>query len=116
MWSILKINKIKLQLILALSFGILIQCTKDPLIFEMPPFKIVTLENGLKLYLFPDHKLPTLSMSFLFRAGAALDPHDKKGLAELTAALLTEGTKNKTSLELADEFEVLGAEFEASAS
>ena len=114
MWSILKINKLKL--ILVLSLAVFVQCTKDPLVFEMPPFTVTTLENGLKLYLFEDHKLPTISMNFLFRTGSSLDPVEKKGLAELTAALLAEGTKNKSTLQIADEFEVLGAEFSSNAS
>ena len=111
MWSTLRT-----KLFLVLFATLLLQCTQDPLVFEMPPFTVTTLKNGLKLYLFEDHKLPTISMSFLFKVGSASDPGDKKGLAGLTATLLEEGTKTKNALHIADELEILGAQFNAEAS
>ncbi len=51
----------------------------------------VVSPGGIEAWLIQDRMLPLVSLSFAFRGGAALDPVGKEGLAQLTAALLTEG-------------------------
>jgi zinc protease len=60
------------------------------------PADAVTVERvvspgGIEAWLVPDHTNPIISMRFAFRGGAALDPEDKGGLANMTSALLDEG-------------------------
>ncbi|MCE1189872.1 MAG: insulinase family protein [Ignavibacteria bacterium] len=53
--------------------------------------------------------LPLVQFAITFKGGMLLDPAGKKGLSNLTARLLTEGTKTKTSIELKEAIEDLGA-------
>ncbi|KAF0117096.1 MAG: peptidase M16 [Rhodospirillaceae bacterium] len=47
--------------------------------------------GGIEAWLIEDHATPILTMNFLFRGGAALDPAGRTGLATMVAALVTEG-------------------------
>ena len=47
--------------------------------------------DGIEAWLVEDHTIPVISLSLLFRSGAALDPAGKEGLASMMAGLLEEG-------------------------
>jgi len=79
------------------------------------PFE-TNLENGLKLIIFEEKRLPLVSYRLAFNSGDVSDPQDAIGLTSATASLLSEGTKNYTSRQLAEEIERLGANISASAS
>lgn len=51
----------------------------------------VVSRSGIEAWLVRDSRNPIISMRFAFRGGSALDPADKQGLANMTAALLDEG-------------------------
>lgn len=51
----------------------------------------VVSKGGIEAWFVRDTSVPLISVEFLFRGGAALDPKDKVGLANLTASLLDEG-------------------------
>ena len=52
----------------------------------------VVSPGGIEAWLVEDHNVPVLSVSLAFRdAGAAYDPADRLGLANMTSALLDEG-------------------------
>jgi len=51
----------------------------------------VVSAGGIEAWLVADPSLPVISLSLLFRGGAALDPAGKEGLAVMTAGLLDEG-------------------------
>lgn len=51
----------------------------------------VVSAGGIEAWLVADPSLPVISLSLLFRGGAALDPVGKEGLAVMTAGLLDEG-------------------------
>ena len=55
---------------------------------------------GVDVIELPSASSPLVNVSFLFRTGAAFDPPGKKGLASLTAAMLTEG--GSAALEISD--------------
>ncbi len=57
----------------------------------------ITSPGGIKAWLVRDDKLPLIAMHFSFRGGVEQDPTDKQGLAELTAALLTQGAGSYNS-------------------
>ena len=67
------------------------------------------LSNGMKAYGVLHNELPLVSYELIIRGGHLLDSIDKPGVANLTAQLMNEGTKNKTPEELEEEIEFLGA-------
>lgn len=79
------------------------------------PFETV-LPNGLKVIVFEDKRLPLVSYRLGFKTGNINDPKDSIGLTSTVTALLNEGTKTRTSLQLAEEIERLGASISASST
>jgi zinc protease len=82
----------------------------------LPKPQEATLANGLRVALLEDHKLPTFSLQLIVGGGGLADPADKRGLAMATASLLREGTKQRTSREIAEQLATLGASLGAGAS
>ena len=76
---------------------------------RFPPYHVQTLPNGLQVVAVLHHEQPIVSMRMLVRAGGALDPKDKFGLADLTAALLTQGTETQSATELNEAIDFMGA-------
>ncbi len=72
------------------------------------PFEI-TLNNGLGLMLIEDKRLPLISFRLAFRSGDANDPANLPGLSDMMSHLLTEGTESRTSRQIAEEIERVGA-------
>jgi len=79
------------------------------------PFE-TTLDNGLKLIIYEEKRLPLVSYRLAFNSGDISDPQDAIGLTSATASMLSEGTRNYTSRQFAEEIERLGASISASAS
>ncbi|MBI3803160.1 MAG: insulinase family protein [Nitrospirae bacterium] len=82
---------------------------------EIKPKRIVT-ENGITLLILERPSLPIVSVTALVRAGSLYDPNNKAGLANLTTSLLDEGTKKRTSTQIADAVDFIGADLSASAN
>ena len=74
----------------------------------LPPIVTRELPNGLKLMIVEHHELPIADFVLVVESGGTLDPSGKTGLANLTAAMLTEGTISRSSLEIADQVAFLG--------
>ena len=87
-----------------------------PLPFNIPQPYSTTLDNGLKVVVFVDHRLPLVSYRLGFRSGEASDPLDIVGATSAMASMLTEGTLNYSSRQLAEMIERIGASVGASAS
>lgn len=73
-----------------------------------------TLENGLKVVMVKDTRLPLVSYRLAFRTGDAFDPKGKTGSTSAMVSMLTEGSLNFSSHLLADRVERLGASLSAS--
>ncbi|MFN2393089.1 MAG: M16 family metallopeptidase [Pyrinomonadaceae bacterium] len=87
-----------------------------PIPFEIPqPFETV-LPNGLKVVMYEDKRLPLVSFRLAFRSGEVNDPKDSIGLTSAMTSMLSEGTKTRTSKQLAEEIERLGANVSASSN
>lgn len=69
-----------------------------------------TLSNGLEVILVEQHELPVVDLRLVLRAGAATDAPVEAGRSTLLADMLDEGTTTRTSLQIAEELEYLGAE------
>ena len=76
--------------------------------------KRVVLKNGITLLFVETHALPMVNISVAIKAGAIYDPPEKGGIASLTAALLDEGTKNRSSKQIAEEIDFIGGRLSAS--
>jgi zinc protease len=72
------------------------------------PFE-TTLPNGLQVVIVEDRRLPLVSFRLAFRSGDANDPAPLPGLSDMMSHLLTEGTETRTSRQLAEEVERIGA-------
>lgn len=82
---------------------------------QLPKPQETVLSNGMRVALLEDHKLPTFSMQLWFNGGGLADPPDKRGLATVTSSLLREGTKQRSSRDIAEQLATLGASLSASA-
>ncbi|HUR35693.1 MAG TPA: pitrilysin family protein [Vicinamibacterales bacterium] len=80
-----------------------------------PAYELRTLDNGLQVMAVLHHEQPVVSMRMIVRAGAALDPRDKLGLADLTASLLDQGTASRSARQVQDEIDFMGGAMGAGA-
>ena len=87
---------------LILSFGLASSLSAAPLGTR------TVLDNDATLLVAERPGLPMVVMSMVLKTGAAVDPQGKQGLANLTAALLTRGTKSYSAQALAEELDFLG--------
>ena len=78
----------------------------------MTPHRSV-LNNGMVLLTSEQRTLPMVSIEMLIHAGARYDPPKQDGLANLTAELITEGTKRRTALQISESLDFLGASLAA---
>jgi zinc protease len=74
-----------------------------------------TLKNGLRVVVIEDHDVPLVSAQLLVKNGGEIDPPQLSGLADMTAALLTKGTKARSAPEIAQQIEALGGTIESGA-
>lgn len=68
------------------------------------------LENGLKVFVVENHKLPKVNFSLQFDVDPLLEG-DKAGAAQMAGDLLSKGTTNRTKEELNFEVDFMGARF-----
>lgn len=82
---------------------------KDILKVQLPKAQEATLKNGLRVVLLESHKIPTFTMQMVVLSGGLSDPADFRGLASSTATLLREGTAKRSSKDIAEQTEAIGA-------
>jgi zinc protease len=87
----------------------------DPAVAAGPPAQRLTLPNGARLVVSEQHAIPMVVMQILLDAGARRDPQGREGLARLTADLLTEGTKARSSMQISEATDRIGASLGSSA-
>lgn len=87
-----------------------------PIPFNIPQPNKTTLENGLRVVIFEDRRLPLVSFRMAFLSGDIDDPEGSVGLTSAVAAMLTEGTQNYSSRDLAQKIERIGGSLSANAS
>ncbi|MFA7626944.1 MAG: pitrilysin family protein [Candidatus Kapaibacterium sp.] len=83
--------------------------------FNFPEYTVKTLSNGLKVYVIQDKEQPTVAFRLLVAGGTSMDG-TKSGLAEMTAAMMTKGTKNRTAQQIAAKADGLGIGLTSSAT
>jgi zinc protease len=77
---------------------------------ELPPIARAQLANGLEINTVHTEPLPLVYVRLVVRSGMASDPAALPGLASLVANMLKEGTRQRTSAQLAEAIEYLGAD------
>ena len=85
-------------------------------VITLPAVTRARLSNGLGVWLVERHQLPLVAFSLVMQAGAEHDPATMPGLATMTADVIDEGTATRSSLEIADALDVLGATLTSSAN
>lgn len=90
--------------------------SKDVLKVNLPRPVETVLPNGINLMILEDHRFPLITVQFdINGAGPMYEPAGQPGLAAATARLLSEGTKSRTSKQIAEQIDSLGASLSASA-
>jgi zinc protease len=82
----------------------------DPKPLSLPQVVERTLDNGLRILVVEHHELPIADMIMVVKSGNEEDPNRREGLASLTAAMLDEGVRGRTALQIADQVGFLGIE------
>ena len=84
--------------------------SKEILKVKFPRPLETMLPNGVNLMILEDHRFPLVTVQFeVDGAGPMYEPADQPGLAGAAARLMTEGTKTRSSKEIAEQIDSLGA-------
>ena len=90
--------------------------SKEILQVKLPRPVEATLSNGINVMILEDHRFPLVTVQFdINGAGPLYEPAKQPGLAGATARMLEEGTKTRTSKQIAEQIDSLGASLSASA-
>lgn len=80
-----------------------------PPVLRVPTWTKTTLANGAELIVAEKHDLPLVSFSLNILGGTAqYEPADKRGLASLAAAMLSEGTSTRDGEALSSAMQLIG--------
>jgi zinc protease len=79
----------------------------QPIFDELPaiPAEERALENGLKVFVVPNRELPFVTATLGLKYGAWSEDSAAPGVASMTLAMLTKGTRKHSALELAEAIE-----------
>ncbi len=91
--------------------------SREILHVKLPKPVEAKLKNGLTVLILEDHRAPFINVQLhIGGAGALFEPSEMTGLASTTAQMMREGTKSRTSIQIAEEIDRLGASLSAGAS
>src|ERR1700756_2046398 len=76
--------------------------------FNVPPHENYALPNGMKVTLVPYGNLPKVAVSLVVNSGNLNEPAELPGLGDLMGHLMKEGTKTRSSKQLAEESANMG--------
>jgi zinc protease len=80
---------------------------------SLPVARQLTLANGMTVLWTEQHNLPIVAARLVVLGGSGDNPADKPGLAGFAARMLTEGTKDRSALNIADDLAQIGAQLES---
>lgn len=86
-----------------------------PVVFKAPVPTVITLKNGLPVWIVEQHEIPLATVELVVRAGEDTDPSGKPGTASFVADMLDEGTTLRDAPAIAAAFEDQAALFRAQA-
>jgi zinc protease len=76
---------------------------------DFPAFERAQLDNGLQLIVVPRPGLGLVEMELVLDGGYAADPAGRPGVATMTMAMLDEGTRSRSALQISEELAMIGA-------
>lgn len=82
---------------------------KNVLKVKLPKAKEAKLPNGLSVILLENPKVPTFTAQMVILSGGLADKPDFRGLASFTASLIREGTTKRSSKDIAEQIDSMGA-------
>jgi zinc protease len=111
---------------LAVSFAVH-AADKQSLPKDLPPYgpikqlaaphvTSVKLDNGLTVWLVPEAGFPKVAFTLAIRGGYTADPKDRPGFADLIAATVTQGTRNRSAKQVAEDLEAAGGDLSGNAT
>lgn len=84
--------------------------SRDILKVTLPKPDQVVLSNGLRVMVLENHRAPEVSFQLVIPgAGGYYDPADRAGLASFVAAMMREGTSTRSSAQISEALETMGA-------
>jgi len=86
---------------------------EPPRELALPPVERFRLSSGVRVWVLEKPRLPEVSVRMVADAGAAVEPAERSGVAEITGRLLTEGAAGRSAMEVAEWLDRLGAGFSA---
>ncbi len=86
-----------------------------PRTVKVPAVKEKTLANKLTVAVIERKNVPLVTVELLVFSGADSEKPEEAGLANMTASLLTKGTKTRTATQIAEGMEFLGGSISAGA-
>jgi len=87
---------------------------EEPGVFAYPKPEVFTLSNGIKVLTSQNSNTPKIDLVVSLKAKGYFDSEEKPGLYNFMTKMLSEGTKNYSAAELADELESRGMSFSVS--
>ena len=88
--------------------------SKPPTV-KVPAVKQAKLSSGLPVVVVERKNVPLVTVQLLVKSGANKESAENAGLADMTAALLTKGTKTRSATQIAQEIEFLGGSLNSGA-
>ena len=76
----------------------------------------ITLPNGLRVLVCPDHKLPLVNMVAVFRGGLLAETAETNGITSLASRTLLKGTQSRSGEEINEAIEAVGGQIRADSS
>jgi zinc protease len=77
--------------------------------FALPAIEKTRLSNGLEVWMVEQRELPMVSMNLVLKTGQTNEPDNRRGVAGLTTALLDDGTKTRSAVDIANGLQSIGA-------
>jgi zinc protease len=77
---------------------------------QFPSIARASVGTGLEVNTVEWHTLPIVYLQVIVKSGGSADPTDMPGMADLVGQMLKEGTRTRTSAQIAEEVEFLGAD------
>lgn len=74
----------------------------------LPTPVVHALPNGLKVMVIERHSLPLLTLRLVVKCGAEADPEGFPGVAQLVAAMLDQGTSERSAQQIAEAIDQVG--------
>jgi len=88
--------------------------TRDAMVGEIHEPTMITLDNGLRVVIQRNNRLPIVAMQWYHLGGLLADEAGREGIANATSRMMTRGAAGKSADEIARVLESLGASIDAS--